>query len=319
MAPLGTPYFTGCSAGGSGQIDVYLTITGGAVYHNNGYPDPPGTDFSTAETAASVWLGGAYQVGGYLNATAGQVPTYYRPPSDVSLDLVHWQFDAFITYPSRLDLWPPPVETSGLAAVTIGGFSTCGYGGFGYPQTEGSSGGGTILVSPFHIAFVKPSLTVPLIDGKINVAYGDQNGFYGFGLYLSATGFQGSTTFTFSGSGLPAGLHVEAVGGLIVGTPTVSGTFAVTLRATDASGYYHDQVFSLYIHPNTSVSFDDALTFAATPGMDGAAILSMFEGMALVSTVGYAAREGRGVPIVVPTDKWQLQRFELKPRTEESA
>lgn len=50
----------------------------------------------------------------------------------------------------------------------------------------------------------------------------------------SATG--GDGTFTWSATGLPAGLNVDADTGLVTGTPTTRGTFPVTVTATDGTG-----------------------------------------------------------------------------------
>ncbi len=46
-----------------------------------------------------------------------------------------------------------------------------------------------------------------------------------------------TTTLTYSATGLPAGLSINSSTGTITGTPTTAGTPAVTVTATDGSGY----------------------------------------------------------------------------------
>ncbi|GIM90063.1 cellulose binding domain-containing protein [Paractinoplanes toevensis] len=52
------------------------------------------------------------------------------------------------------------------------------------------------------------------------------------GLQISATG----QAPTYAATGLPAGLSINTSSGLITGTPTTAGTFAVTVSATDSTG-----------------------------------------------------------------------------------
>ena len=52
------------------------------------------------------------------------------------------------------------------------------------------------------------------------------------------------TTFTWSASGLPAGLSIDPGNGVISGTPTTDGTFTVTVTATDSASQAGSCTFS---------------------------------------------------------------------------
>ncbi|TDD46542.1 M4 family peptidase [Kribbella antibiotica] len=61
-------------------------------------------------------------------------------------------------------------------------------------------------------------------------------------LQLAATG--GTTPYSWSATGLPAGLSVNASTGLISGTPTTAATSSVTAKVTDAGGKTASATFS---------------------------------------------------------------------------
>ena len=76
------------------------------------------------------------------------------------------------------------------------------------------------------IAIAPPALTLTttsLLGGTVNVAYSAA---------ITATG--GTTPYIFSGTGLPAGLSINAAG-QISGTPTAAGTFTIAATVSDAS------------------------------------------------------------------------------------
>jgi len=70
----------------------------------------------------------------------------------------------------------------------------------------------------------------------------------------------GIAPITWSGAGLPAGLTLTT-GGLLSGTPTVAGTYAVTISVTDSSGSPQFAVFTYFvtIAPAVSISTSSPL------------------------------------------------------------
>jgi hypothetical protein len=75
---------------------------------------------------------------------------------------------------------------------------------------------------------------------------GSQNGTVGTAdsLQVNAADSVSGQTFTYSATGLPAGLSINSATGLISGTPTKVGTFTVTVQATDTTGASGSATFS---------------------------------------------------------------------------
>src|SRR6185437_16766291 len=67
---------------------------------------------------------------------------------------------------------------------------------------------------------------------------GNQTGTVGtaVSLQLHATDSASGQTLSWSATGLPAGLSINASSGLISGTPTTAGTSSVTVTARDTTG-----------------------------------------------------------------------------------
>ena len=68
-------------------------------------------------------------------------------------------------------------------------------------------------------------------------------------LQLHATDSASGQTLTYTASGLPAGLTINAGTGLISGTPSASGTFPVTVTATDGTGSSGSTTFTWTVNP----------------------------------------------------------------------
>jgi hypothetical protein len=86
-----------------------------------------------------------------------------------------------------------------------------------------------------------PTITVSpssLTDGTVGVAYGP--------VQFTQTGGNGVITWSMSSGTLPAGMTFSAAGQLS-GTPTATGTFTFTVRATDANGCFGERTVTLNI------------------------------------------------------------------------
>ena len=90
------------------------------------------------------------------------------------------------------------------------------------------------LVVAAPVVAVAPST---LASGRQNVAYSRT---------ITASGGTAPYTFAVTAGALPAGLTLST-GGALTGTPTVNGSFSLTITATDSQGYSGSRAYTLVI------------------------------------------------------------------------
>jgi Putative Ig domain/PLD-like domain len=124
-------------------------------------------------------------------------------------------------------------STAGSYTVTLTGTDSTGPSGAAtFTWTVGSGASNTVTVT-------KP---------------GNQTGTVGTAasLQISATDSASGQTLTYTASGLPAGLSINASTGLISGTPTTAATSTVTVTATDTTGASGSASFTWTINTATT-------------------------------------------------------------------
>lgn len=93
-----------------------------------------------------------------------------------------------------------------------------------------------------------------------------KSGNSGLGYQDTLTGTGGNGGYTWSASGLPAGLSITPGTGSISGTPTANGTYTVTVTLTDVSGTSVNKDFTIQISSAMTISTTPAVVPSMTVG-----------------------------------------------------
>ncbi|MEE9694753.1 putative Ig domain-containing protein [Aeromonas hydrophila] len=147
--------------------------------------------------------------------------------------------------------------TATASGTSITYTPTAGYAGsdnFTYTATNAS---GTSSPATVTITVSTPTLAITpttLPDGTQGMAYSQT---------LTASGGSAPYTYAITAGSLPAGLSLNTSSGVISGTPSVSGTFNLTLTATDANSATGSQAYSLVINGLPPVANAVSATIAA--------------------------------------------------------
>ncbi len=117
----------------------------------------------------------------------------------------------------------PPGLTLSSSGLLSGTPTAAGSSTFTVQVTDAS--GSTASRSLTVTIAAAPSISFTPAAGEVSVAYSQQP---------TLTGGTGPITWSITAGSLPAGLTISPTTGLISGTPTASGSFSVTIAATDA-------------------------------------------------------------------------------------
>jgi hypothetical protein len=99
-----------------------------------------------------------------------------------------------------------------------------------------------------------PTITVTptaLLDAVVNTAYSP--------VTFTQTGSPTTVTWTLQSGALPAGMTLSAAG-VLSGTPTATGAFTFTVRATDTSGCFGEVTVTLHVNCPTITVFPASLS-----------------------------------------------------------
>ena len=146
--------------------------------------------------------------------------------------------------------YPVSFSSTGLPA----GLSISSSGVISGTPSEGGSFAVTVTATSDTGAAGSTSFSWAITPDTVTVADpGDQAGTQGKAitpLDISASD-SGSLPLSYRASGLPPGLSISSSGGVISGTPSEGGSFAVTVTATDTAGASGSASFTWVIAPDT--------------------------------------------------------------------
>ncbi|OCP15639.1 putative Ig domain-containing protein [Ensifer sp. LC163] len=184
------------------------------------------------------------------------------------------------TYAISSGALPPGIT---LVGGTLSGTATAG-GSFSF-SVQATDAFSSTGIQAYTLAVDLPAIVVSpasLATGEIGVAYNQS---------MTASGGTAQYSYSVASGALPAGLTLAA-NGTLSGTPTASGTFNVTIRATDSSGgtgpYSGDHAYTLVIGVPTITLSPATLPSAST----GTAYNQTLGASGGVSPYGYTLASG---------------------------
>lgn len=290
-ATVNTAYSTQLAASGanapytyalaSGSLPANLSLTAAGVL--SGTPTAAGTyTFSVRATDNSPSPGGPYSNVTSLTLTVNDVPPVANNVNVIvaynsTNNPMPLNFSGGGTPTSVSITGAPAHGAASVSGTTITYTPTATYAGSDSFTYTGTNGAGTSTPATMNITVAQPAITFSPSapdNGQLNVAYSQALG--------TASGGTGPYTYTIASGRLPNGMGLNTNTDTLGGTPTESGSFVFTIRATDSS---------TGSGPFSAVSGSLTLTVVTVPGAPVNVSATAGTGQA---TVTYAAPASNG-------------------------
>jgi hypothetical protein len=285
--------------GGNNAADSIYTHTGNlneVTASNNGTCTPPAQDsvLCTATGAANTYNGPTgwgtpNGLTAFQSNTAGNTVTVTNPGNQTGTvgTAVSLQITATDSASGQTLTYSATGLPAGLSINSSTGLIS------GTPTTAGSNSV-TVTAKDTTGATGSASFTWTINSATGNTVTvtnpGNQTGTVGtaVSLQIHATDSASGQTLTYSATGLPAGLSINASTGLITGTPTTAATNSTTVTAKDTTGATGSASFTWTINPASSGC--TAQQLLGNPGFETGSISPW------TSTSGVLADTAEGVP-----------------------
>ena len=235
-------------AGLNNQSDVYLRFVMRSTNALNG---------GTVGTGGTSRLDNVVVEAVSIGTTPTLAPVITSPTSSIAT-----AYNSF-TYTITASNLPTSFAASGLPAglslntstgVISGTPTTLGIYIVGLTATNaGGDGTGTLTLT------VNPNPNAPVIDGTLSAA-GQVGTAFDYQITVS------NSPTSYLAEGLPEGLSLHPTSGRITGTPTVSGSFAVSLTAFNAVGSDTETLSLTIKNPILTISVGQLTNFSANVG-----------------------------------------------------